>query len=43
MAMAGGNKTHAARMLGIDRRSLYRRLDKSAADDAYADKPTPAI
>jgi DNA-binding NtrC family response regulator len=22
----GGNKTHAARALGIDRRSLYRRL-----------------
>ena len=24
----GGNKTHAARVLGLDRRSLYRRLDK---------------
>ena len=24
---AGGNKTHAARILGMDRRSLYRRLD----------------
>jgi two-component system response regulator HydG len=23
----GGNKTHAARVLGIDRRSLYRRLE----------------
>ena len=23
----GGNKTHAARILGIDRRSLYRRLE----------------
>ena len=22
-----GNKTHAARVLGIDRRSLYRRLE----------------
>jgi hypothetical protein len=22
-----GNKTHAARILGIDRRSLYRRLE----------------
>jgi two-component system response regulator HydG len=26
----GGNKTHAARVLGLDRRSLYRRLDKLA-------------
>jgi two-component system response regulator HydG len=25
----GGNKTHAARVLGIDRRSLYRHLKKS--------------
>ena len=24
----GGNKSHAARVLGIDRRSLYRRLNK---------------
>ena len=24
----GGNKTHAARVLGIDRRSLYRRLEE---------------
>jgi two-component system response regulator HydG len=24
----GGNKTHAARILGIDRRSLYRRLEE---------------
>jgi two-component system response regulator HydG len=25
-----GNKTHAARILGIDRRSLYRRLEARA-------------
>jgi Bacterial regulatory protein, Fis family len=28
----GGNKTHAARILGIDRRSLYRRLEEPRAD-----------
>ena len=27
LARVGGNKTHAARVLGIDRRSLYRRLE----------------
>jgi len=28
----GGNKTHAARILGIDRRSLYRRLEEPRHD-----------
>jgi two-component system response regulator HydG len=27
----GGNKTHAARVLGIDRRSVYRRLEEARA------------
>jgi transcriptional regulator with PAS, ATPase and Fis domain len=30
LASVNGNKTHAARVLGIDRRSLYRRLEASA-------------
>ncbi len=29
LAMAGGNKTRAAQILGIDRRSLYRRLERT--------------
>jgi two-component system, NtrC family, response regulator AtoC len=32
----GGNKTHAARILGIDRRSLYRRLE----EPRHEPKPT---
>jgi transcriptional regulator with PAS, ATPase and Fis domain len=31
--MAGGNKTKAARMLGIDRVSLWRKLKKLGIDD----------
>jgi len=41
----GGNKTHAARILGIDRRSLYRRLEEPRHDQKPADgaaaAPTP--
>src|ERR1044071_9958905 len=31
LTAVGGNKTHAARILGIDRRSLYRRLEEPRA------------
>ncbi len=34
LAACGGNKTHAARVLGIDRRSLYRRLEEHPAPGA---------
>lgn len=34
LAAVGGNKTQAARILGIDRRSLYRRLEDSGKDAA---------
>jgi two-component system response regulator HydG len=34
LAVSGGNKTHAAKILGIDRRSLYRRLEEPAAPEA---------
>jgi two-component system response regulator HydG len=32
IALVGGNKSHAAQILGIDRRTLYRRLDRYATD-----------
>ena len=43
----GGNKTHAARALGIDRRSLYRRLEpphdpKAAVASAVVAEPAKA-
>jgi len=34
LTAVGGNKTHAARILGIDRRSLYRRLEEPRAGEA---------
>jgi hypothetical protein len=43
----GGNKTHAARILGIDRRSLYRRLEEprhdpsKPAEHASGSRPIP--
>ena len=36
LAAVGGNKTHAARILGIDRRSLYRRLEEPRHDQNAA-------
>ncbi len=45
LAAVGGNKTQAARTLGIDRRSLYRRLEPHSAvsepETNGADAPTP--
>ena len=41
LAIAGGNKTHAAKLLGIDRRSLYRRLAESAAAAAAGPESEP--
>ncbi len=39
LAAVGGNKTMAAKVLGIDRRSLYRRLDD---DQIHRVSPPPA-
>jgi two-component system response regulator HydG len=38
----GGNKTHAARILGIDRRSLYRRLEEPRNERKEEAKPGEA-
>jgi two-component system, NtrC family, response regulator AtoC len=38
----GGNKTHAARILGIDRRSLYRRLEEPRHEQKQNGDPAPA-
>ena len=32
LAATRGNRTLAARILGMDRKTLYRKLDKSASD-----------
>jgi transcriptional regulator with PAS, ATPase and Fis domain len=36
LAACGGNKTRAAKVLGIDRRSLYRRLEETPAIEGQA-------
>jgi DNA-binding NtrC family response regulator len=37
LTATGGNKTHAAKVLGIDRRSLYRRLELGQVDATDGD------
>ena len=37
LAACGGNKTQAARVLGIDRRSLYRRLEEPQAGNGHGE------
>ena len=37
LKVAGGNKTQAARVLGLDRRTLYRKLERYEQRDKDAD------
>jgi two-component system, NtrC family, response regulator HydG len=42
LSFVGGNKSRAARLLGIDRRSLYRRLERQSCDRDTAAVPHDA-
>lgn len=41
LAVVGGNKAQAAVMLGVDRRTLYRRLERYEGKPKSDDDPTP--
>jgi len=41
LSLVGGNKSRAAQVLGFDRRTLYRKLERYGADGAVAEKSEP--
>ena len=43
MEAVAGNKTLAARILGFDRKTLYRKLDRYGTDGTSADPPAPFV
>jgi two-component system response regulator HydG len=42
VALLGGNKSRAAQMLGVDRRTLYRRLDRYEGAASESDSQPPS-
>jgi len=39
LRLTGGNKTSAAKILGIDPKTVFRKLKQGEADDAAAERP----
>jgi two-component system response regulator HydG len=43
LSPVGGNKSRAAQVLGFDRRTLYRKLERYGAEGTVAEKSEPPV